>query len=64
MNQQGIEIHECKHNTTHIRKQDTLRNNKNKREFTTINNCLSCRSLPKLTFPSLSQGTLNIKPNA
>ena len=35
MNQWGIQIHECKHNITHIGKQYNICINRNRREFTT-----------------------------
>lgn len=62
LNQQGIEIYECEHNTTDIGKQYTLCIDRNRRDFTPINSIWSYRCLPKLTYPSLSQSTPQYQP--
>ena len=64
MDQHSIEIYECKHNITHMGKQYTLCINMKGREFTTKSGNLSCRDLPKLTYPSLSQCTPQGHPYA
>ena len=64
MDQHSIEIYECKHNITHIGNQYTLCISMKGREFTTKSGNCSLTDLPKMSCPSLSQGTLQCHPNA